>query len=433
MNATLYRELLFFFVQLLLFAFFGFLFGSTSLGLIAGLILYSLFHLRNLARLLDYLTAKNQPDVPDARGTWGRIFDLMRHAEKTRKHKQQVLQDMIVQYRDANAAMPDALVIIAERDEIKWLNQSAKRLLGLTSRDMGMPITNLLRDPGFSSFLGQGDYTHDYTLTLSGEMSHKTAFQIVPFGTAQKLIIGRDVTRLQRLEDMRSNFVANVSHELRTPITVLLGFLETIQNDDRIDAEIKEHLGVMHIQTKRMKNLIDDLLALSKLETKPNTTRDENIDMAVLTDEIIEQAKLTPSYDKHNIVTNIDTDLKMIGDREELRSAFNNLVDNALKHSPSSSKIEISWQLSTGGKGARFSVSDNGAGIDAKHIPHLTERFYRADNSRARDTGGTGLGLSIVKHVLMRHGAELKIDSAPDQGSTFSCDFPESALSKISP
>jgi two-component system phosphate regulon sensor histidine kinase PhoR len=320
--------------------------------------------------------------------------------------------------------MPDAVVIVSQNDEIEWANPASAQLLGIIyPRDGGLRLGNLLRSPEFARYLRSGVFSDPLELTSPANPRKTVLLQIIPFGASQKLIIGRDVTRLLLLEQMRSNFVANVSHELRTPITVLSGFLETLRGMKQPRAEdLEKHLAIMHEQALRMQRLVDDLLTLSKLETTPPARHDTPVDVPALLEALRDTAVLLSGERKHRILVEADPDLQLRGDPEELRSAFSNLINNAVRYTPAGGAIELRWQENP--DGAHFSVRDSGEGFAPEHIPRLTERFYRIDSARSRATGGTGLGLSIVKHVLVRHDASLEIASEPGKGSTFTCRFP---------
>jgi two-component system phosphate regulon sensor histidine kinase PhoR len=226
---------------------------------------------------------------------------------------------------------------------------------------------------------------------------------------------------------MRRHFVANVSHELRTPITVLAGFIETLRGAPSIKTEdLRKYLATMQEQSTRMQRLVDDLLTLSKLETAPPHRREEMVDVPALLAGLKEQGEILSGDAKHRITLEADGDLRILGSREELHSAFSNLINNAVRYTPPGGFIHLRWWAN--GDGARFSVTDSGEGIAPEHIPYLTERFYRVDTARSRASGGTGLGLSIVKHVLARHDAQLTIESEVGRGSTFTCVFPAARI-----
>ncbi len=409
----------------------GLITGRPFLIAAAGFGLYIFSTLRHLKRLHHWLLNRQQAEIPEAEGLWGDVFNEIRKLMRQTEHREDQLNDMLIRFQSAAAAMPDAMVILSQEGDIEWANPSAERLFGIHfPRDAGTRLFNLLRDPDFVQYLQGGDYAELLEIRSPENSEIHVSVQVTPFGSLQKLVIGRDVTRLARLEQMRRHFVANVSHELRTPLTVLGGFVETLNGMDRIGMEdLKKHLSTMQEQTSRMQRLVDDLLMLSKLETAPPRTRVETVDVAALLAGLKEQAELLSGEQRHVISVEADRQMQLLGSREELLSAFSNLINNAVRYTPAGGRIALQWSALPDG-GARFSVSDTGEGITAEHIPHLTERFYRVDTARSRASGGTGLGLSIVKHVLLRHDARLDIESEPSVGSTFICDFPSTRVQR---
>ena len=395
-----------------------FLFAALGFGF------YIAWTLRQLRQLHRWLLDRRAGDIPEAGGLWGDVFDEIRKLVKLASRRQDQLSGMLARFQRAASAMPDAVVVLSQEGSIEWANISAANLLGIHyPRDTGLRLLNLLRDPDFSQYLQRGDYTELLEIISPENSEVHVSIQITPFGGSQKLVVGRDVTRLARLEQMRRYFVANVSHELRTPLTVLGGYVETLQQMDHIKTEdLKKHLATMHDQSLRMQRLVNDLLTLSKLETAPPHTHDIAIDVAELLGGLREQAELLSGDQRHVFTLEADSSLKLLGNRDELSSAFSNLVNNAVRYTPTGGSIRLSWHARDGR--AEFAVTDTGEGIALEHIPHLTERFYRVDTARSRASGGTGLGLSIVKHVLLRHDAKLEIDSVIGQGSTFTCVFP---------
>ncbi len=403
---------------------FGALTGRPFLVAAIGFGLYIVTTLRHLRQLHRWLLDRKSSDIPDAGGLWGDVFDeLYRGAKQTRRREAQ-LSEVLTRFESAASAMPDAVAIVSRAGEIEWANPAAERLLGIRyPQDRGMRLLNLLRDPDFAHYLQKGDYSEPIEIESPESDQIYLSVQITPFGSRQQLVIGRDVTRLARLEQMRRNFVANVSHELRTPLTVLGGYIETLQQIDRIrPEELRKHMTIMHEQSARMQRLVDDLLTLSKLETSPPRTQDQVVDVAALLAGLKEQAEILSGENRHVITLEADPDLKLLGSREELTSAFLNLINNAIRYTPAGGSVRLTWRARD--SGAEFIVADTGEGIAPEHIPHLTERFYRVDTARSRASGGTGLGLSIVKHVLLRHEARLDIESEPGRGSTFICVFP---------
>jgi len=386
--------------------------------------LYIAATLRHLYRLHQWLRQRTGHELPDAGGLWGDVFNEFRKLVKRAGQREDRLADALERFRSAAAAMPDGVVIVSEHDDIEWANPSAATLLGIHfPRDTGMRLGNLLRDPELAEYLERHELAEPLELPSPVNPQRTVALQIVPFGSRQKLMLARDITRLMRLEQMRRVFVANVSHEMRTPLTVLTGYLETLRDIKHVSPEeLAKHLDTMYDQATRMQRLVNDLLMLSKLETAPPRRHDEVVDVPALLAGLKEQAELLSGAARHRIALETQPGLRLLGSREELSSAFSNLINNAVRYTPAGGEIALAWWADA--DGAKFSVRDSGEGIAPEHIPHLTERFYRVDTARSRASGGTGLGLSIVKHVLARHDARLEIESELGQGSTFTCLFP---------
>jgi two-component system phosphate regulon sensor histidine kinase PhoR len=384
---------------------------------------YVALTLRNLVQLNRWLVNKRE-DVPDAGGLWGEIFDRIRALAKENERREERLTEMLARFQSASAATPDAMLILSRSNEIEWANPASERLFGLsTPRDAGQRILNLVRHPDFTPYLERGDYAEALDMASPTQPERSLSVRIIPFGSSQKLVIARDTTHLMHLEQMRQNFVANISHELRTPLTVLTGFLETLKDMDRpAGTNLKKHFQTMHEQAQRMSRLVDDLLTLSKLETAPPTRHETVVNVAAMLASLKEMGDLLSGERRQQIMLEADPDIKLTGNEEELRSAFSNLVQNAVRYTPAGGNIHLRWYLE--GDNPVFAVTDTGEGIAPQHIPHLTERFYRVDSARSRDSGGTGLGLSIVKHILLRHDARLAIESELGKGSTFRCIFP---------
>lgn len=389
------------------------------LALVAGCI-RSLFLLRGLHR---WVTSYPRGPAPDLPGVWGQIAHETERRERGMERRRDRVVDILERFRRLSAAVPDAMVVLSQENQIEWLNPAAERLLGLRSaRDQGARIVNLVRSPDFQDYLHTGDFSNAFPLTTSNE--RQLSVQIVPFDESLKLLIGRDITHLARLHGMRQEFVANVSHELRTPLTVLSGFLETLRDLPPGEVQdLRPHFELMHEQAQRMQRLIDDLLTLSRLETEP-PTQEEVVDVAALLGSLERLGTSLTAGAGPRIEIEADAGLRLVGNTEELRSAFSNLLSNALRHTPSTGHIRLRWGREQ--EEPRLWVEDTGEGIAAQHIPHLTERFYRVDTARSRTGGGTGLGLSIVKHILHRHQAHLLIESQLGKGSRFGCAFPSS-------
>lgn len=385
--------------------------------------------LRNLARIDSWLDSPTVESVPEGSGLWEGIFSRLRRMVRQRNQSQQQMEIRLHDLQQAIAALPDAIVILDEGDHIEWCNPMAQEYFGLDGyRDVGQQISYLIRQPQFVDYLAENhDNQADHPCTLKLGSERILSIQIIPYADGKKLLLARDITRIENVERMRRDFVANVSHELRTPLTVVNGFLETLSDmGGAADPDIlKRSLDLMTGQTDRMKRLVEDLLTLSRLENVENMLVDEDVDVPILVKQIHQDA-ISLSGKNHQIELHIETEAGLRGSTDELRSGFGNLVSNAVRYTPEGGKVELKWEMQ-GGQ-AVFSVKDSGIGIDSEHIPRLTERFYRVDRSRSRGTGGTGLGLAIVKHVLNRHNARLEIKSEPGKGSTFCAVFPASRV-----
>jgi len=423
MPAGLWRELWIMLGIAALSLLFGEITGRPFLLASVGFGFYIALTLRHLVQLHRWLVVKRD-DVPDAGGLWGEVFERIHALARENERREDRLQEMLERFQSASTATPDAMVILTPRHEIEWANAAAERLLGVTMpRDTGQRALNLWREPAFAEYLERGNYNEALETASPAQPAKTLSVRIIPFGSDQKLVIARDITHLANLEQMRSNFVANISHELRTPLTVLTGFLETLKGMEQPGGDaLRKHLGTMHEQAVRMSRLVEDLLTLSKLETTPPTRHEETVDVPAMLGGLREMGELLSGERRQHILLEADNDLRLTGNEDELRSAFSNLVNNAVRYTPAGGTIRLGWKLENGCP--VFTVSDSGEGIAPQHLPHLTERFYRVDTARSRDSGGTGLGLSIVKHILLRHDARLAIDSTLGQGSSFRCIFP---------
>jgi two-component system phosphate regulon sensor histidine kinase PhoR len=378
-------------------------------------------------RLVRWLDQGCDRPTPSDIGVWGDIFYRLEKLRKSQKQNQSELASALEQFQHAAEAVPDGIVILNEQDRIQWCNPASRRFLGLDcTRDRGQFIHYLLRQTEFVNFLNAHDYSQRLRTYSPASRDTLLMLQLVPFGAEQKLLIAHDITELERVDAMRRDFVANVSHELRTPLTVVGGFVETLSDMEKpSEADLKHYFGIMLNHTRRMQRLLDDLLTLSRLESSVNAVAEEEVHMPELMRELAREAE-SLSRGRHAIRLEINSPSWLLGSHQELQSAFSNLVSNAVRYTPAAGEITLRWSEQDGQP--VFSVTDTGEGIASEHIPRLTERFYRVDRSRSRETGGTGLGLAIVKHVLTRHEARLDISSTPGKGSTFSAIFPHKRL-----
>ena len=402
----------------------GFVVDRLALSLLLGCAAYIAGMLWQIHRFNRWLVADNGKTTPEASGIWGAIFDNIHQLQRHQQQEKDNLQAVINRVQEISSALKDGIIILDWRGNLDFWNPAAHRMFAFSLKDQGQSVINFIRHPKFVSYFEEGKYDKPLELPSPRFSSRFLQLQITPFGKSERLIVVRDVTQLHNLEMMRQDFVANVSHELRTPLTVINGYVETLADNNTLPSWDKP-LQQMLQQSQRMSLLINDLLVLSKLETTEAGHNQKPINIEQLLNVIKAEADVL-SKDKQQtlslVCNNTTRPLSIQGNEKELHSAFSNLVVNAIKYTPPAGKITVLlWQDK---KNFYISVSDNGPGIEAKHIPRLTERFYRVDASRNSSTGGTGLGLAIVKHVLMRHDAELKITSEPGRGSVFMCVFP---------
>ncbi len=382
------------------------------------------WHFWNLLRLSWWLWVDRSMTPPDGRGSWEPLLYGIHQMQMRNKKRRKELGNLIKRFRSGAESLPDAIVMTTEDGTIFWCNGLAQQLLGLRwPDDNGQNILNLLRYPEFTQYLKGGDFSRPHNLILNS--GRHLEFRVMPYSEKQLLMVARDVTQMHQLEGARRNFFANVSHELRTPLTVLQGYLEMMQ-DQPLEGVVRDKaLVTMREQTSRMEGLVRQLLTLSRIEAAPALSLNEKIDVPLML-RLVEREAQTLSHGRHQVVFDVDPDLTVRGSDEQLRSAISNLVYNAVNHTPEGTKITVSWHQEA--HGARFTVEDNGPGIAPEHIPRLTERFYRVDKARSRQTGGSGLGLAIVKHALSHHDSRLEIDSAPGKGARFSFVLPERLL-----
>lgn len=369
------------------------------------------------------------PNIPKSFGAWGDVFIRLARFIRRYHRSRQSLSKALERLQRATSAMPEGIVILDEADRIEWCNPSAEKHLGLDLKlDIGQHVTHLVRQMQFVAYLASGNYSKPLVIKQSRYEEMVLLLQLVPYGDKEKLLISRDITRFEKMEIMRRDFIANVSHELRTPLTIIGGFLETLLDEEIKDSEMeKRALVLMNDQAKRMQCLVEDLLTLSKLENAQNILHDEEINVAELLQGLLQEAQLL-SAGRHHISLNLLSDAHLLGSLDELRSAFSNLVSNAVRYTPDGGNISLNW-IEEQDQGL-FYVQDSGIGIGPEHIPRLTERFYRVDRSRSRETGGTGLGLAIVKHVLSRHQGRMEIITEFGKGSIFKVWFPAKRLVK---
>lgn len=400
---------------------------TAGIGLVALFLMVSwVTQWKAVLGLTEWLRREDDTPVPEGRGAWEELFSLLHRRTKQERQGRMALQAMIDRFQRAAGAMPDGIALLDADGRIELSNPSAQDLLGIDPvRDRGALVRHLIRHPDFAAYLDGADFDKPLLLHMPPPRARTLSVIIAPFADSGQLLVASDVTELEVSERMQRDFVANVSHELRTPLTVICGFLEHLEQleadpDDprrRIQELIREQAG-------RMVRLVDDLLVLSRLEAQGMPALEEAIDIAAMIEAVVAEARQLSSG-RHDIGYECASH-RLLGDPSELRSALTNLVTNAVRYTPSGGRIDIRWTMDNGTPS--ITVSDNGIGIAAEHLPRLTERFYRIDRSRSVETGGTGLGLAIVRQVLVRHQANLLIDSQPGRGSTFRMHFPASRL-----
>jgi two-component system phosphate regulon sensor histidine kinase PhoR len=405
--------------------------------LVLVLALWAMDHARG-RRLLAALRTNALHALPTrTAGLWGeaaqRFSRLLSERDERLRDVEARLQEFLVALENS----PNGVVLLDEKGRIEWCNQTAARHFGFdATRDQLQYIGNLVRDPAFAAYMASWHYSRELVLTIEAPATPtlKLSVQAHPYAGNRRLLLSRDVTAVEQIEAIRRDFVANVSHEIRTPLTVLSGFVETLQHLTLDEQERARSLAMMAQQAQRMQNLVSDLLTLSRLEGSPPPGEGEWVPIAALLAQCEQEARSLSSIvtagAPQQVLAGPALPLELSGSATELQSAMSNLVSNAVRYTPAGGRIELAWRALPGG-GAEFSVRDSGPGIPPEHLARLTERFYRVDRSRSRETGGTGLGLAIVKHVAQRHGAELKIDSTPGQGSIFAMVFPASRLRPV--
>ena len=382
-------------------------------------------HFRNFALLDRWSRAPDVDANLEGRGAWDGIFGRLYRHEKDLRAQIERRSHRIDMLLAAIQALNDGVVLLNDRMHIVFCNATAEALLGLQARtDIGQSVANLVRQPEFVAFLLAGDFARPLTIRSERNPGCVLSIHLIPYAENRTLMQIKDVTQTERLDRMRRDFVANVSHELRTPLTVLSGFLETLREIDLGPEEQQRYLALMSEQSGRMLTIVQDLLTLSAIESAP-PPEDAVLDMAKIINKLRRDAE-SLSGGRHHLVVEADDPNDLLGSESELTSAFSNLVSNAIRYTPVGGRITI--RRETNAHGGVFSVQDTGIGVDAQHIPRLTERFYRVDRGRSREAGGTGLGLAIVKHALNRHQAQLEITSTPGVGSCFSARFPPSRI-----
>lgn len=418
-------------IYLLLCLVVGLLVGEVFWILLLGCICLLLWHYRQLSRLNYWLWHDRRLTPPNGSGSWEGVFNgIYRLQGKNRKRVSQ-LAFLLGRFRQGAEALPDAAVVLDSEHNILWCNKLAQLLLGFVwPQDNGQRIDNLIRHPDFSNYLKQAEYHEPLELAAPLSEGRLLEIRIMGYGSGQLLLIARDITRVRQLEGMRKEFVANVSHELKTPLTVLQGYLEMMQSMEEPGSPNVRALDQMQQQTSRMRSMVEQLLALSRIEDSGDVDLEVKVNMSQMMDILRDEA-LALAQEQYDITLYSEPGLDMYGNEVQLRSACTNLISNAIRYTEPGGSIDISWRkMASGGE---FSVRDSGEGIAPQHISRLTERFYRVDSARSRQSGGTGLGLAITKHALNHHQSELMVSSQLGKGSTFSFVIPPNLVEYSQP
>ena len=399
-------------------------------AMLAGVLLLLGWHACQLNRFLTLVQNRKLGSSALAlRGVWGELQAAAAQRDARHRAREQRLAGQLKEFRVSAAALPDAAVSLGNKLEIRWMNDAAVNLLGLNPvKDLGQPLVNLYRNPELARYLERREFRKAIEIGAAGRSERKLLIRMIPYAERRLLLLAQDVTERHRLEQVRKDFVANVSHELRTPLTVVSGFVENLQHDDELNRmrRLSKPLKLMAQQTTRMQKIVEELLYLARLEGgKAALEQSVAVDVPSMCAELSELSAASGA-DVPPISVAAEPRLGLLGDEPQLRSAFQNLVVNAINHTPTDGSIRIRWFRDANHKRLCFEVADSGIGIAAEHLPRLTERFYRVDTGRSRRHGGTGLGLAIVKHVLNHHDAQLVIESDPGEGSRFRCEFPVS-------
>lgn len=415
---------------LLIAALIGYESGYLGTGLLIAVALFLAMQLRSLYLVNEWIAHRPYDVPPNLSGIWGALLFNVYRSQRHDRVVQAEMVGLIDRAQSSLVALAEAVVLTDELHQIEWSNPAAEKLLGIQPHDRGRNLLTILRHPQFIEYFNDIDQSPDgIKIKSSFQDEHHVQIKLTRFGSESRLLVAYDITRMQNLEQMRKDFVDNISHELRTPLTVLSGYIETFTDQEEINPRWKRAFEQMQSQTRRMNVLVNDLLLLSRLENDKQLAKNQIIEMPSLMNQLFDDAQAYNLDYGHTLNLEINSHYDLIGSDTEIASAFSNLITNAIKYTPKGGTITIGWhdQADQG----YFTVEDTGIGIDPKHLPRLTERFYRVDSARSRLSGGTGLGLAIVKHVLLQHGAHLEVESVENQGSIFKAVFPREHLYQV--
>lgn len=403
----------------------GMISGQWQISLTISLMGYVIWLLYKLNQLNKWLEKGAKPSkTPDSDGVWADINHKIHSLQKKSNVRKKRMGKLLKRSQDIISGLPYATIVLNEYNEIDWANKASLDYLKIDfKKDRGQRIDNLLRFPEIQKFLAEKK-SKKIEISLPPRHTRKLAIQLIQLQQKQKLLIAEDISERMQLNQMRKNFIANASHELRTPLTVIAGYLEIMQEDESLPEHIQMAIASASDQSSRMQRIIEDLLTLSRLEnTALNNNENVMIDLPSILQSICSEEVSLTKGDTHTLETEIDSSFKLKGSEAEIISLCSNLIHNSIRHTQDGTHVIVEWKKTSWGE-ACFKVIDNGQGIPAEHIPHLTERFYRVDKGRARAEGGTGLGMAIVLHITQRHGGKLNIESTVGKGSTFSVCFP---------
>ncbi len=411
--------------------------ASAWMGAWFGVVLWLVVDAWRAHKLLNVLRTDTSRLPSRGPGVWGELAERIRKLLREREQQTRQAEDRLQEFLAAIQASPHGVVLLDEQGRIEWCNQTAAAQFGIDAeRDLLQHLANLVRDPAFVAYLASWNYSRDVVIDAPSQAhAHRNhparlSVQVHPYAGNRRMLLMRDITLLEQAEAMRRDFVANVSHEIRTPLTVLAGFVETLQNLPLDADERTRYLALMAQQSHRMETLVNDLLTLSRLEGSAAPPSQRWTRMRALMAQCEDEGRGLSSRlssKGHRLSFSMEADSEIAGAPTELQSAMSNLLSNAIRYTPSGGEVAVSWKVLPDGRG-EFAVRDSGPGIAPEHLPRLTERFYRVDRSRSRETGGTGLGLAIVKHIAQRHGVELRIESTLGKGSRFALLFPATRL-----
>ena len=412
---------------IILSGFAGMIAGNVFAGLALGFFICLVWQYRMLESISKFLRNGKEQKLPDTPGVANEIIKGINSLRAHHKQREEKLAGFLSRFEEATEALPDAVIVMDVYGHVEWANNKASEYLGIRyPRDRGQRFSHIIRQPDLLDYLAdvdKDDSRNSLVISSPTDADISLEIRITRYAGSSLLLVAGNVTEIQRANRMRKDFIANASHELRTPLTVISGYLEAIDNEtEDLSLEWQPRIKQMRSQTRRMQNLIEDLLKLSRLEGASSADLNNEVDMAELISAIHDEAQTLSGDQNHIFYLEIQPGLAVKGDQESLYSAFSNIVFNAVQYTPPGGLIRIRWYRT--GPGACLEVNDSGEGIPAEHIHRVTERFYRVDKGRSRERGGTGLGLAIVKHVMVQHGAELKISSEPGSGTTVNCQIP---------